>query len=259
MNHETVAVLSNQEIAPRVFEMILQTPNFSVGKPGQFVMLYPQNAGTLLPRPISICRQTKNITMLVYKVFGGGTRYLSTLKQGDNLPIMAPLGNNFSAKSHKKVALVGGGVGIPPMVFLYDTLQETSPNTEIDVFLGFKDTHFLTTMFTNANLYIVSENVDALNAFQNASGNVYPKNGNVLTLLNNYAQQYDEIYACGPKPMLQALCEYAKQKNIPLQVSLEERMACGVGACVCCVANTTSGYVKICCDGPVFDSDKVVF
>ncbi|MCL1987854.1 MAG: dihydroorotate dehydrogenase electron transfer subunit [Firmicutes bacterium] len=254
MTYEKVTILSNQEISPTVFEMILQTPNFEMGKPGQFVMVYPNHGGMLLPRPISICRQTKNITMLVYKILGDGTRYMSTLKQGDSLLIMGPIGNSFEIKPHKKVALVGGGIGIPPMVFLYDTIK----SQEVDVFLGFKDTHFLTTLFTDANLHIVTEDLTALKSLQNPSGNIYPKNGNVLDLLESQSQQYDEIYACGPNPMLKALCKYADKKNIPLQISLEERMACGLGACVCCVANTPQGYVKICCDGPVFYSDKVV-
>ena len=271
MKHRESRILSNQEIAPGVFELIADTKDFPKSIPGQFMMVYPNRNDLILPRPISICRQVNNLTMLVYKTVGKGTAHLSSLKPGDNVRIMGPLGNGFKINENKsRIALVGGGIGIPPMVSVFDRIRpdtdvdigaKNSKEVEITVLLGFKDSHFLTTLFNGANLHIISEDTTAFKNPPFPTGTVFPKNGSVLDLLNELDSEnnYDEIYACGPKPMLAALSRYAKERNIPLQVSLEERMACGVGACLGCAAmSAEENYVKICCDGPVFYSDKVV-
>ena len=246
MKHIKCQIISNQEIAKGIFEMVLDSRGLPDSLPGQFVMLYLDKGDTLLPRPISICKQGKNVMMLVYKVVGTGTKYLSNYNPGDNIRLMGPLGNGFTidpaAKGQKGVALVGGGIGIPPLVSLFSKLKDMAPDTPApDVFLGFRDDSFLTNFFGE---------------------NVHTTNGNIIELLERHAQEYDEMYACGPKPMLAALSSYATKKNIRLQVSLEERMACGVGTCMGCVTSvvddSASGYMKICCEGPVFYSDKVV-
>jgi len=254
MTHNACKIVSNQEIAPDIFEIVLDTRDFPMSAPGQFVMIYLDRGELLLPRPISICRQEKNITLLVYKVAGNGTEYMSTLKSGDALRITGPLGNGFTIKEGlKKIALIGGGIGIPPMVSIFDKLK--GKDIEIDVFLGFKKEHFLTNLFSGAHLRVISEDIDAFAKQPYPSGDVFAKSGNPITLLAHYGADYDEIYACGPKPMLAALSRYAEDKNVPLQVSLEERMACGIGVCMGCV--TPPSYMKICCVGPVFYSDKV--
>ncbi|MCL2420394.1 MAG: dihydroorotate dehydrogenase electron transfer subunit [Defluviitaleaceae bacterium] len=245
MKHEKCLILKNRRIAPDIYELILHAPGIAVNaKPGQFVMVHLDKGELLLPRPISICSCKCEDITLVYKVLGSGTKYISTLPPGMFLRLTGPLGNGFTIKKGQtKVALIGGGIGIPPMVMLHESLK-IADGFQTDVLLGFNDESFLTDRFPKDNVYIATQ-----------SGKEGIK-GNVIDLLNNLNQPYDEMYACGPKAMLAALAQYAKAKAIPLQVSLEERMACGVGTCMGCV--TPPKYMKICCDGPVFYSDKVV-
>ena len=249
MKYEKYLILKNRKIATDVFEMILHTPRIvQCCKAGQFMMVYLDKGELLLPRPISICRKKGEDIFLVYKVVGAGTKYMSTLPPGSSLRLTGPLGNGFAIKNGlSKVALIGGGIGVPPMVMLFEELS----GVQADVFLGFKDEAILKSHFAGANLHIATE-----------TGQEGIK-GNVLDLLNHHGGHYDEMYACGPKAMLAAVSQYAKDKNIPLQVSLEERMACGLGTCMGCVTpaandvNNPPGYMKICCEGPVFYSDKV--
>ena len=279
MIHKKCNIISNQEIAAgssgtarksgsagksgaagksaanSVFEMLVDTRDFPKSLPGQFIMVHLDKGEMLLPRPISICRQAENLMLLVYKVLGKGTEYLSTFKPGDEIRLMGPLGNGFSFRDDlKKIALIGGGIGIPPMVSIYDAIKDR--DIEIHVYLGYKDGHFLTNLFPGAKLHIITENLDTFKDPPYPSGEVFPEKGNTITLLEHFNEDYDEMYACGPKPMLSALTKFAADKNIPLQISLEERMACGVGVCMGCVV--PPDYMKICCAGPVFYSDKVV-
>ena len=279
MTHKRCKIISNQEISKGVFEMVVDTRDFPKSIPGQFVMVHLDKGELLLPRPISICRQEKNLMLLVYKVFGKGTDYLSKLKQNDEVRLMGPLGNGFTIKDGlKKIALIGGGIGIPPMVSIFDAIKDK--NIEIHVYLGFKEGHYLTTLFPDANLHVITEDLSAFKDPPYPIGEVFPVEGNTITLLDNKSggktESFDEMFACGPKPMLAALAKYADEKGVPLQVSLEERMACGIGVCMGCVtamkankssstANKSSSqqsgapnYMKICCVGPVFYSDKVV-
>ena len=250
MKYEQYLIIKNRSITSDVFEMVLHAPNIAQDcKAGQFVMVYLDRGELLLPRPISVCCKDGENISLVYKILGSGTKHMSTLGTGSLLYLTGPLGNGFSIKNGlNKVALVGGGIGVPPMVMLFENLS----GVQVDVFLGFKDESILESYFEGANVHIATE-----------TGHKGVK-GNVMDLLNRHGQRYDEMYACGPKAMLTALSQYARDKGIPLQVSLEERMACGVGTCMGCVTPvTTTGadnvpvYMKICCEGPVFYSDKL--
>lgn len=278
-------VVENKVIAPDIsdiFEMELHAPELSGCKPGQFVMVYLDKGEHLLPRPISICRyenESKSV-FLVYKKVGAGTEYMTTLKPGAFLRLMGPLGNGYAiknsyvikseeSKADMKIALVGGGVGIPPLVQLYKELK-LSGLESADIFLGFRDKPFLTEHFAGANLYTTTGNLIDLvkqhesdhkpNHESDHKSNHESDHKSNHESDHKQGRNYSEIYACGPKPMLAALAQYAKEKGITLQVSLEERMACGIGVCLGCVAPTADhppGYLKICCDGPVFYSDKV--
>jgi len=257
VNHEPCLILKNRKIAPDIFELAIHAPRIASScTAGQFVMVYLDKREILLPRPISVCRCEREDIYLVYKVMGDGTKHISTLTPGTFLRITGPLGKGFTIKRRlKKVALIGGGIGVPPMVMLYKTLKDV----QADIYLGFKEESILTEHFEGAaGLYIATETGQE------------GMQGNVLDLLNYKSQHYDEMYACGPKPMLAAISQYVKNKAIPLQISLEERMACGIGTCMGCVISGTHGraasevngqppdYMKICCEGPVFYSDKVV-
>ena len=144
-----------------------------------------------------------------------------------------------------KVALVGGGIGTPPLLLLAKALK--SQGSQVDAYLGFRDTPILTGDFekTVDNLHIATDNGSA------------GHHGNVLEILQQQQANYDEILACGPRPMLNALADFAQSRNIPCQISTEERMACGLGTCVGCVLEVSGTYVRICTEGPVFYSDEV--
>ena len=245
-------ILKNEQIAPDIFDMILHTKDLSKNaKAGQFVKLYPDNNKNLLPRPISICEidREKETIRLVYQKIGEGTCLFSTMKQGDKIRVLGNCGNGYNIfEDNKTHIFVGGGIGIPPLLEACKQVKG-----EKIVILGFRTGQFLNKDFEKlgAKVYIATDD-----------GSVGFK-GNVIELMKKENIIGDYIYACGPKPMLQALTEYAKAKNIYTQVSMEERMACGIGACVGCVVkileNGSPVYKKVCKDGPVFNSLEVVY
>ena len=216
-------------------------------KAGQFVEVYPDNGENLLSRPISICEIDKEVgsIRLVFQVVGKGTKLFSRLKVNDEIRVLGPCGNGYNLKGGKSV-LVGGGIGVPPLIETCKQLEG-----EKIVVLGFRSGSFLVDEFEKlgAKVYVATDD-----------GSVGFK-GNVVELLKSENIVGDNIYSCGPKVMLKFLSMYAQEKNIDCQVSMEERMACGIGACVGCVVQIKDGdswvYKKVCKDGPVFDSKEV--
>lgn len=246
----TAKVRSQEKLASDIYSLVLHVPEIAeTAKPGQFVSLYSQNGANLLPRPISICEfDTEEGTVrLVYRVVGKGTEEFSHLKEGDKIEVMGPLGNGFTLKD-KKAILIGGGIGIPPMVELAKWL-----NCEKNIVLGFRDeTFLLEDLEPSGEVYIASEDGQ------------HGVKGNVLDAIREYEIEGDIIYACGPTPMLRAIKEYAIANNIEAQISMEEKMACGIGACLACVCkskdvdhHTHVNNKRICKDGPVFDAREV--
>lgn len=249
-------ILSQKEIAPGIFDMLLETELAKDAHAGQFVGVYPNDKSTLLPRPISICEADfeKNTLRLVYRVAGKGTAEFSGYKEGDSLDIIGILGNGYDINPllGKKVVLMGGGIGIPPMLELAKELK--AHGTEAVSVLGYRDSQtFLKGDFEkNGKLYIASED-----------GSVGIK-GNVMNAIEAEGIDADVICACGPMPMLRAIKKYAQEKGIPAYISLEEHMACGVGACLGCVVKTKEvdhhshvNNARICTDGPVFLAEDV--
>ena len=205
----------------------------------------------LLPRPISICEINKEDSRLrvVYRVTGEntGTEEFSKLKTGDAIPIIGPLGNGFpfEAAEGKKVFLMGGGIGVPPILELAKQMKCDKKQ----IVVGYRDAQtFLKEEFEqNGELYISTEN-----------GSV-GTTGNVMDAIRESGLEADMIYACGPTPMLRAIKQYAEEHKIVCYISLEERMACGIGACLGCVCKTKEKDAhsnvcnkRICKDGPVF-------
>lgn len=245
------SVVKHQEqIASDIYSLTLYAPEIAKeAKAGQFVSLYLKEGSKLLPRPISLCEIEKETgtVRLVYRVVGFGTKEFSGLKADDTLEIMGPLGNGFDRKD-KKAILIGGGIGIPPMLELARELKCVK-----SIVTGFKDETFLVEDLEKyGTVYIASED-----------GRTGVK-GNVLDAIREYGIEGDIIYACGPTPMLRAVKDYAGEYGIEAQISLEGKMACGIGACLACVCNTSEvdghSHVKnarICKDGPVFDSREV--
>lgn len=246
----TAKVRSQEKLASDIYSLVLHAPEIAeTAKPGQFVSLYSKDGAHLLPRPISICEfDTEEGTVrLVYRVVGKGTEEFSKLTEGDKIDVMGPLGNGFTLKD-KKAILIGGGIGIPPMVELAKWL-----NCEKNIVLGFRDeTFLLEDLEPSGEIYIASEDGQ------------HGVKGNVLDAIREYEIEGDIIYACGPTPMLRAIKEYAIENNIEAQISMEEKMACGIGACLACVCkskdvdhHTHVNNKRICKDGPVFDAREV--
>lgn len=272
---ETAKVLCQKMIAPDIYDLWLETDLAELAGCGQFVGVYPKNGATLLPRPISICQvkkpgeqaesgraeesgplqdlQTAAIR-LVYRIAGKGTAEFSFLKEGDEVELLGVLGNGFpvSEAAGKKVVLMGGGIGIPPMLQLAKELKESG--NEPKVILGYRDSQ----LFLKEDLEKYGKVLIATE-----DGSVGTK-GNVLTAMKEENVEADVIMACGPMPMLRAIKAYAEENGIVAYISLEERMACGVGACLGCVCRTTKkdhhshvNNARICTDGPVFDAGEV--
>ena len=249
---ETAVVVSQKEIGKDIFDMVLSFPKGAKeARPGQFLAMYCNDATKLLPRPISICGNDAEAGTLrvVYRIAGEGTREFSKMKQGDTLEVMGPLGNGFTMKEGKAI-LVGGGIGIPPMLELAKQLS-----AEKTVVLGYRDELFLKDEFEKtAEVAVATEDGS------------FGTKGTVIDAIRENAITGDIIYACGPMPMLKALAEYASEHDMEAQISLEERMACGIGACLGCICKTKEkdhhtnvNNSRICKDGPVFDAKEVVF
>nr|MCR5468466.1 dihydroorotate dehydrogenase electron transfer subunit [Lachnospiraceae bacterium] len=225
-NIETAVVVSQEEISSGIYDLWLKTETIAKNAvAGQFVSLYCNEGSRLLPRPISICRvdRENDSIRLVYRVAGAGTKEFSAYKPGMAVKIMGPLGNGFPLKE-KKAFLIGGGIGIPPMLEL---AAELPSDAQKKVILGYRDELFLNTEFEKyGDVYIATEDGSA------------GTKGNVLDAIRENSLEADVIYACGPTPMLRAIKEYAAKNNIECWLSLEERMACGIGACLACVCKS---------------------
>jgi len=246
-----VTIHSQEKLADGIYSMWLDAPEMAAAaKPGQFIAVYTNDKSKLLPRPISICETDKENGRLriVYRIAGAGTLEFSNCQAGDRLDIMGPLGNGFPLKN-KKAFLIGGGIGIPPMLELAKHLD-----CEKTAVLGYRDsaTFLADEIGKYAKVAIASED-----------GSVGTK-GNVLDAIRENGLKADVIYACGPTPMLKALKAYAAENGIECWISLEEKMACGIGACLGCVCHSKDvdehSNVKnkrICKDGPVFLADEV--
>ena len=235
--------------------MWIETEAAKTAKPGQFISMYTNDGSKLLPRPISICEIDAEQSQLrvVYRVTAEktGTEQFSKMKAGDTLPIIGPLGNGFplEAGTGKRAFLMGGGIGVPPILELAKQLD-----CEKQIIMGYRNADtFLKEQFEeNGTVYVSTED-----------GSVGTK-GNVMDAIRENALQADIIYACGPTPMLRAIKQYAEENNIECYISLEERMACGIGACLACVCQSKEkdhhsnvNNKRICKDGPVFLSTEV--
>ena len=247
-------VLSNQEIAPDIYDMWLDTELAGAVRAGQFIGVYPKDKSTLLPRPISICEADERKLRIVFRIAGGGTREFASYKEGDEVEILGLLGNGFPVDEArgKRVVLLGGGIGIPPMVELARELSKIG--ALVKVIAGYRDGN----LFLKEDLEKYGE---ILIATEDGSAGV---KGNVLTVMEERGLKADMLMACGPMPMLRAVKRYSEERGIRAWISLEERMACGVGACLGCVCRTKRtdphSHVKnarICTDGPVFDAADV--
>lgn len=250
---QTAVVISQREIAPDIYDMWLETALAREAGPGQFLGIYPKDKSTLLPRPISICEINEQIgaLRLVYRVAGAGTREFCGYEAGDSVSVLGVLGNGFPLEqgTGRKVFLMGGGIGVPPILELAKRLEGDK-----QIILGYRDQKLFLKddLKQNGRVYVATED-----------GTVGTR-GNVMDAIRENGLEAEVIFACGPMPMLRAIKAYAAKKGIPAYISLEEHMACGVGACLGCVVKTKEidGHshvhnARICTEGPVFEAAEV--
>lgn len=249
----TAVVISQQEIATDIYEMWLETELAASAKPGQFICLYTADGGKLLPRPISICEvnDKKDSLRIVYRVAGEGTKEFATYRSGQHVPVLGCLGNGFPIEEgeEKTAFLIGGGIGVPPILQLAKERKGKSI-----ILAGYRNSEtFLKEDFEKYGEFHIATEDGSVGTC-----------GNVIDAIMKEGLSADIIYACGPMPMLRAIKKYAKGKGIKAYISLEERMACGVGACLGCVCKTTQkdhhsnvNNARICTDGPVFEAAEV--
>ena len=240
-------VIQNREVSPGYHIFILQCPeSLPEILPGQFAqLLVEKSPSTYLRRPISIYDSdpVKNTVSLLVKVIGDGTAALASLKEGDKLNMVYPLGNSFSVAKGKRVLLAGGGVGIAPMLLLAKFLH--GKGKEVEVLLGGR----------------TAADIIEPGLFKPYAGVGITTDDGSLGLKGLVTQHpvfaglkgFSMVYACGPDPMMKAVAAIAKAADVPCEVSLENLMACGFGACLCCIAETTTGNRTTCVDGPVFN------
>lgn len=256
MIQEDSVILDHKRLTSRYFKLTLSSKYISShAAPGQFVNVrVSENTAPLLRRPFSIHRAdpAKQIIEILYEIVGHGTELLSQKKIGESLNILGPLGNGFNiGQNHNKTAiLVGGGMGIAPLLFLAEALKNKIET--IYVLIGGK----------NAESVLCEDRFRQLGAEVSSAteDGSHGKKGLVSdVLLGLISIQLTAIYACGPYAMLKAIAEIAFQKKIECYVSMESYMACGIGACKGCPIKTKGGYKMVCKDGPVFDASEIVW
>lgn len=254
--NKTVAealIIENEEIAGRVYRMILEAPEAApAAKPGQFVNLYPAGKDILLPRPVSICRVNGRTLTLVYGVVGKGTEEFSSRKRGGVICLSSPMGNGydldvFSGLDKPSALLCGGGLGVPPLVELAARLKERG--VEVTAAVGFREEPFLKESLLEAGVRLFVATDTGTEGFH----------GTAVDLIKKEGLRADRYFACGPRPMLEAFTRHCLETEEDPQLSMEERMGCGYGACVGCAVRTRSGMRKVCRDGPVFRGSGIVW
>ncbi len=254
---EAATIISQECLCEGVYSMWLATAAARDAQAGQFVSVYPNSDSRLLPRPISICEIAKDSIRLVYRTVGEGTREFSRMSAGEKLEILGPNGNGFlpalreEIKPGTKALLIGGGIGIPPMLELARELK-----CDKSIVCGYrtgKEMFLTEELEAEGKLYISTDDGSA------------GVRGTVMDAIEAAGIRADVIFACGPRPMLRGVKELSLAQSIPAYVSMEERMACGVGACLGCVCSSEDiddhSKVKnkrVCADGPVFAVSEVV-
>jgi len=234
-------IVENKQVAKDTFILKVDNPGLFEVLPGQFFMVrvndYPF---PLLRRPFSVAGFSDTIDF-IYRVVGQGTKILTTKKKNEFIDILGPLGNGFSINSTKKLLLVGGGIGVAPLLYLKSVI-ENEYKIKCDAYFGFN---------SEDEIFTSDGNIATMD------GSVGFK-GNVVEMVEDKLNSDVLVYACGPTLMLRRLAFLCFEANCSMQVSLESRMACGIGVCLGCVVQTADNrYKKVCVDGPVFDFEEI--
>ena len=238
-------IIANDRIGLNTMLMRLEGPTDCFTVPGQFVDI--AIPGLELRRPISVCDYGDNRLTIVYDIVGKGTAAMAAMHEGETLDILAGLGRGFDPdKAGDRPLLVGGGVGCPPIYSLAKTLIARGVTPQVVVGFNSKERIIMADMFADLGCPVSVATVDGSEGVR----------GFVTDAIDALGGSHSFFYACGPTPMLRALCS---RLAIPGQLSLEARMGCGFGACMCCSLETTRGSKRICKEGPVFDKEELIW
>jgi len=243
MKQSIFTVVSNAQLTDSVYKMVLSGDTSAITAPGQFVNI--QLSGKFLRRPISVCDYNEKTLTIVYKTVGKGTVQMAEMKAGAELDILSGLGNGYDLRlSGERPVLLGGGVGVPPMYNLAKKL--IAEGKKVSVILGFntKSEVFYEEEFKKLGCDVTVTTVDGS----------YGEKGFVTTALEG--MDYTYFYTCGPEPMLKAVYKASTTSG---QMSFEERMGCGFGACMGCSCKTLTGYKRICKEGPVMKKEEILW
>ena len=244
MNTFNAKILSNEEVAAKIFRLIVDAPELAqISRAGQFVQVKISDEFTLR-RPLGIASTADGKVKIFYRAVGRGTETLSKRRAGEHLNILGALGNGFTPREGK-ILLVGGGMGLAPLLC-------AAENFSADVLMGGRNGGEV--IFWQEEFRPHVEEI-----FISTDDGSYAKKGFVTDLLPEIlaVKNYSTIFTCGPEIMMRGVAKIALEKNLPCEVSFEKRMACGLGACLSCSIDTVDGRKKVCKDGPVFDAQKV--
>ena len=242
-------LISKSEPIPGIFDFTIESPEIAAeARCGQFLHI-ACGGGTFLRRPISICDAHDSCVRFIFEVKGEGTKALAEHSVGDFIDVMGPLGHGFEVKpEHKNAVIIGGGIGVFPLFLLAKQVKS-------DVFLGFR----------SKNRVIMEDEFASIakSVTVGTDDGSYGYKGYIASAMDEYLDKnpYDVIFACGPKPMFKAVKAIAEKRGIECQLSLEQRMGCGIGACLVCTCESTKDgmdkQLRVCKNGPVFDSREV--
>ena len=242
MKQSIFTIIENKALTKDVYKMVLEGDTSAITASGQFVNI--QLSGKFLRRPISVCDWNEGTLTIVYKVVGHGTEQMSEMKAGEKLDILTGLGNGYDLSlAGEKPLLIGGGVGVPPMYGCAKKLVELGIKPTVILGFNVKDEIFYEEEFKALGCDVTVTTVDGSYGVKGFVTNALP-------------ETYSYFYTCGPEPMLKAVYKATSTSG---QMSFEERMGCGFGACMGCSCKTITGYKRICKEGPVMKKEEILW
>lgn len=246
----SVEVTAVEELAPDIIRFTFRDPYIAAhARPAQFVNLFSADPTRLLPRPFGVCETDGDQVSLIFAVVGAGTAEFARMHAGDHIDVLGPLGRPFAVKEPAHYLLVGGGLGVPPLIHAAQHLSARG-DCEATAVFGYRNEHFADRYVSK---YATTHSIDE-------------SEGNVVTLLDRLEGELTAprgdglkpvVLCCGPTPMMKAVAQWASRRGVACQLSMEQRMGCGYGACVACVVDTVDGRLKVCSDGPVFTAAQL--
>lgn len=234
-------IVENRQVAKDTYVLKVENPALYEILPGQFFMIKVNDFNyPLLRRPLSVAGFSDTIDF-IYRIVGEGTKILSKKRAGEFIDILGPLGNGFTINSFKRLVIVGGGIGVVPLLYLKDTI-ENRYKLKCESYFGFN---------TKDEVFVNTGNIATMDGS-------FGFKGNTVEMVQENLDENSLVYACGPLPMLKKLALMCFEYGCEMQVSLEARMACGIGVCLGCVVPTVNGdFKRVCVEGPVFDYEEI--